>query len=178
VTPDLGPLTSAVLSSAAPLLRCCRAPPDDVCHPGALGSTIPWDDRDPSATHPAALLPPPPKDAERASEMKALGNKHYAAQEYEDAIECYSEAVDMCPFTADFSYSLAVYLSNRAACFLNLDRWDDAIADCTAAIEASPTYVKVQSHHCPSARPPLRPPRPGTCCLRPPCSSTSLDADR
>jgi tetratricopeptide (TPR) repeat protein len=38
----------------------------------------------------------------------------------------------------------AVYHANRAACYMGLERYQDAVDDCTAAIAADDTYVKVR----------------------------------
>ena len=43
---------------------------------------------------------------------------------------------------------VAVYYANRAACFLKLASPDGAIADCTAALELKPGYVKALMRRC------------------------------
>ena len=46
----------------------------------------------------------------------------------------------------------AVYFANRAACFLKLASPDAAIADCTAALELKPGYVKALMRRCAGTR--------------------------
>lgn len=46
----------------------------------------------------------------------------------------------------------AVYFANRAACFLKLASPDEAIADCTAALELKPGYVKALMRRCAGMR--------------------------
>ncbi|TYZ61166.1 hypothetical protein PybrP1_012382 [[Pythium] brassicae (nom. inval.)] len=77
-----------------------------------------------------------------ASRAKELGNEVFAQGKYLDAIDCYSTALKLCPDDADYAYNRAVYFSNRAACLIRLGRPEEAIDDCTQAIELSPTYVK------------------------------------
>lgn len=106
-------------------------------HP-ASASILPRD-LDSSLCHPGAVVP---CSKAAANEAKADGNRLFAAKKYAEAIERYSDALDLAPADDDFSHSRAVFLSNRAACSLHLEHNDDVISDCSAALELSPRYVK------------------------------------
>mmetsp|Transcript_8770 Transcript_8770/g.22250 ORF Transcript_8770/g.22250 Transcript_8770/m.22250 type:complete len:190 (-) Transcript_8770:89-658(-) len=82
------------------------------------------------------------RDGKKASSLKEEGNKLFKAGQWEEAIELYSDALDFCPDTDDFKYSAAVFLCNRAACFLQLGHLEDVVEDCTDALELEPRYVK------------------------------------
>ena len=112
------------------------------CHPASLSASVSWRDRGAEHDHPAAWTKPE-YDAHKASEMKAQGNAHYSAKQFDDAIRCYTEALELTrPDDEEFSYSIAVFYSNRAACHLQLQSWEDAVEDCSAALDKSPRYVK------------------------------------
>ena len=112
------------------------------CHPAALSATVKWCQRSVEREHPASWMRPE-YDAQKASDMKAQGNACYAAKDFDEAIRCYSEALELAPPDDEsFSYSMAVFYSNRAACHLQLQAWERAVDDCTAALAKSPGYVK------------------------------------
>ncbi len=58
------------------------------------------------------------KNAARAVEAKTRGNQFFANKQYTQAIECYSEALALCP--VEDKANMAIYYSNRAACHLAL----------------------------------------------------------
>ncbi|CAM9401919.1 unnamed protein product [Choristocarpus tenellus] len=60
------------------------------------------------------------KDAAKAHEMKELGNSHYKAREFRDAMDYYTMALEFSPEDEESKEDRAVYLSNRAACQLQL----------------------------------------------------------
>jgi tetratricopeptide (TPR) repeat protein len=126
-------------------------------------TTILSNDNDPTITHPASWLPntnpipprsykhdihhpaaiiSPKRDAKHASELKTIGNELFSAKKYDEAIEAYSEALDICPSGDEHSYARAVFYSNRAACFMELKKYEEAIADCTRCIKLDPRYLK------------------------------------
>ena len=47
--------------------------------------------------------PPARKSLDEANDFKARGNTHFQAQEYEQALLCYTHAIDLCPLPADVS---------------------------------------------------------------------------
>eukprot|EP00657_Telonema_sp_P-1_P008442 TRINITY_DN29622_c0_g1_i1.p1 TRINITY_DN29622_c0_g1~~TRINITY_DN29622_c0_g1_i1.p1 ORF type:complete len:222 (+),score=92.81 TRINITY_DN29622_c0_g1_i1:176-841(+) len=76
---------------------------------------------------------------QEALSLKALGNKLYSGSKYDSAIDHYSQAIDMKPEDPELNLSL---LGNRAACYMMIDKFSAAIADCEAALQINPKYVK------------------------------------
>ena len=75
---------------------------------------------------------PAPERAERAKEA---GNVKYKAGQYDEAIRLYGEAVRLMPSTA-------TYLINRAAAYLMLQKAEEALSDCNAALAHEPGLIK------------------------------------
>lgn len=69
-----------------------------------------------------------------AQHLKGLGNKAYSSKKFEEAIEHYTKAIAAAPS--------AVFFSNRAACFANLNKPQEVIKDCNEALKIDRTYVK------------------------------------
>ncbi|CAO1621286.1 unnamed protein product [Parajaminaea phylloscopi] len=69
-----------------------------------------------------------------AQALKASGNQAYAERKFEEAIGLYTKAIAAQP--------LAVFYSNRAACYTNLQRYRNVIDDCNSALEKDSNYVK------------------------------------
>jgi len=61
--------------------------------------------------------------------VKEEGNKHFNECKYGAAAACYTKALSLSSVTEN---DKAVLLKNRAACYLKLDKNNEAIADCTA----------------------------------------------
>ena len=55
--------------------------------------------------HPSCWAKPPEKDAKKASDLKAEGNKCFAAKDFEEAINLYSRAIELNPEDDDHAYS-------------------------------------------------------------------------
>ncbi|KAI1724410.1 u-box domain-containing protein [Ditylenchus destructor] len=70
-----------------------------------------------------------------AAECKERGNKLYQAGKYEDALSCYSKAIDK-------NSSDPSYFTNRALCYLNLKKWDQAAGDCRKALDLDKKNIK------------------------------------
>lgn len=70
-----------------------------------------------------------------ATDLKNQGNKHYAARNYEAAVNCYSKAIIKSPSTPTF-------FTNRALCYLKLKNWDQALQDCRRALDLDRSVVK------------------------------------
>ena len=84
----------------------------------------------------AAASAAPPVDPEVAAERaKGAGNDQYKRGDYAAAVRLYTEAVRLAPANP-------TYLLNRAAAALMLERADDALSDCTKALELDPSLVK------------------------------------
>ena len=57
-----------------------------------------------------------PKD--QAQSFKNKGNKFFKGGMYEKAIECYTEAIQICP--GEFKQDISTFYQNRAAAYENL----------------------------------------------------------
>ena len=74
-----------------------------------------------------------------AQEAKERGNGHFVKAEYDDAHDCYTEAIELAPPRAP---ERAVFYANRAACCSKAGEYADVVQDCNAALELQPDYVK------------------------------------
>jgi ankyrin repeat protein len=71
----------------------------------------------------------------KAKDIKAQGNTHVAANEWEQAVTCYSEAIATDPTDATF-------YSNRSACYMHLGKPDLALSDAVIARHLRPDWPK------------------------------------
>jgi len=71
--------------------------------------------------------------------VKDEGNKYFNESKYGEAAACYTKALSLSNVTGN---DKAVLLKNRAACFLKLDKNNEAIADCTAGMYWFKMYVR------------------------------------
>ncbi|XP_065358280.1 dnaJ homolog subfamily C member 7 isoform X1 [Calliphora vicina] len=77
-----------------------------------------------------------PKDnATIAEEKKNLGNDQYKAQNYQSALKFYSDAISLCPDSA-------TYYGNRAACYMMLSNYTNALNDARTAVRLDPKFEK------------------------------------
>lgn len=72
---------------------------------------------------------------EEAVKLKDEGNVHFKAHRFDEAIDCYSRAIDIDP-------KVAVFYSNRAQVHIKLENYGLAIADCDEAIKVDPNFMK------------------------------------
>ncbi|XP_042287578.1 tetratricopeptide repeat protein 1 [Thunnus maccoyii] len=72
--------------------------------------------------------------------LKEKGNSQFKAGSWLEAERSYTESLVLCPVC--FSRERAVLFSNRAAARLHMDLKDQAISDCSRAIELNPDYVR------------------------------------
>ncbi|KAL4217288.1 DnaJ subfamily C member 7 [Mactra antiquata] len=68
-------------------------------------------------------------------EMKTLGNEYYKNKNYTEAISCYTQAINLCP-------TCAAYYGNRSACYMMLNKYNEALADARQAIKLDDKFVK------------------------------------
>ncbi|XP_061340322.1 serine/threonine-protein phosphatase 5 isoform X2 [Gastrolobium bilobum] len=71
----------------------------------------------------------------KAEELKLLANEAFNARKYGQAIDLYTQAIEL-------NSQNAVYLANRAFAHLRLEEYGSAIQDATKAIEVDPKYSK------------------------------------
>ncbi|OWZ75289.1 mitochondrial outer membrane 72K protein [Cryptococcus neoformans Bt85] len=75
---------------------------------------------------------------ELGATLKDRGNKLYSKKSFQKAIECYTKAIEVSV------KKVAVFYSNRAACYGNLTPpdYEKCVADCNEAIKLDRTYTK------------------------------------
>ncbi|KAF0990486.1 hypothetical protein HZS_8177 [Henneguya salminicola] len=71
----------------------------------------------------------------QAEEFKSLGNDCVKNQNYSQAIEHYTKAIEICPT----NYT---YYSNRAAAYASIGKHEESLSDAKKTIELSPTWAK------------------------------------
>eukprot|EP00510_Aplanochytrium_minuta_P010085 CAMPEP_0184075284 /NCGR_PEP_ID=MMETSP0957-20130417/71045_1 /TAXON_ID=627963 /ORGANISM="Aplanochytrium sp, Strain PBS07" /LENGTH=490 /DNA_ID=CAMNT_0026377711 /DNA_START=14 /DNA_END=1486 /DNA_ORIENTATION=+ len=71
---------------------------------------------------------------ERANALKVKGNESFKTGEYEEAIEYYSQAIEVCPN--------AILYANRAASYLKTESFGLAMSDAKDSIKQDPKYIK------------------------------------
>ncbi|BGP29124.1 TOM (translocase of outer membrane) complex component [Rhodotorula toruloides] len=76
----------------------------------------------------------PETRSKTALALKARGNKLYSAKQYQEAIDYYTKAIQC--------EEQAVFYSNRAACYTNLNQLDKVVEDCSNALRLDPQYIK------------------------------------
>ncbi|KAH9143296.1 hypothetical protein AeRB84_012686 [Aphanomyces euteiches] len=72
---------------------------------------------------------------DQAQLMKEKGNACFAKQKYAAAVDFYTEAI--C-----FQSDVAAFYTNRALCYMHMEKWTLAQDDCRQAIELEPTNAK------------------------------------
>ena len=74
-------------------------------------------------------------------DLKNEGNKAFERKEFEEALLLYDQALDL---KADDIKIIAVINSNKAACLLNLCRFEQALESAKIAITLDPSYLKAR----------------------------------
>jgi tetratricopeptide (TPR) repeat protein len=77
-------------------------------------------------------------DVERAEKYKLSGNNYNEAGKFDKAVECYTQALQLCPSGSNSH----IYYSNRSAAYLGLERYEECLDDCERALALKPDYVK------------------------------------
>lgn len=76
-----------------------------------------------------------PSDKDKAKELKEKGNDHFKRREFQEALECYSEAAALT------KYDASIWL-NRSLANRMLENYDDAALDAEIAMEIEPSNPK------------------------------------
>lgn len=85
---------------------------------------------------------------EQVCDFKDRGNKQFRAGCAHEAIDLYSQAIaiyselDEQHHTLELKSDIAGVYSNRAACFLKLNRYSEVISDCDAALSIDGSRIK------------------------------------
>ncbi|KAL8624120.1 hypothetical protein ACOMHN_036123 [Nucella lapillus] len=75
-----------------------------------------------------------------AVEVKTRGNDAFKSGEYHEALQLYSEALELCPLK--YIHQRALMLSNRAACQNREGYYERAVKDSSKSVELDPSYIK------------------------------------
>jgi small glutamine-rich tetratricopeptide repeat-containing protein alpha len=70
----------------------------------------------------------------RAEQLKTQGNDKFKKNDFNGAIQCYTDAINL--------YSNSIYYCNRGIAYSKLDKHDEAITDYSKCIELDPKYIK------------------------------------
>ncbi|XP_034941265.1 serine/threonine-protein phosphatase 5 [Chelonus insularis] len=76
-----------------------------------------------------------PEDAAEAEKLREAANEHFKSENYEKAIELYTEAIKLNP-------NVATYYGNRSFAYLRTECFGYALLDASKAIELDRNYVK------------------------------------
>ncbi|OQV23768.1 STIP1-like proteiny and U box-containing protein 1 [Hypsibius exemplaris] len=76
-----------------------------------------------------------PKEKMTAEQLRKRGNELHDGRRFQEAVEVYSKAIMKDP-------SVPTFYTNRALCYLRLQRWDLVCKDCSTAIERDPNCLK------------------------------------
>ncbi|XP_013875693.1 mitochondrial import receptor subunit TOM70 [Austrofundulus limnaeus] len=77
---------------------------------------------------------------DRAQASKNKGNKYFKASKYDKAIQCYTEAIALCP--TEQKMDLSTFYQNRAAAYEQQMKWTEVVQDCSQAVQLNPRYIK------------------------------------
>lgn len=80
-------------------------------------------------------------EIDRAEQLKKNGNKYMQNRDYQSAVEAYTAALLVNPVGPNSH----VYFSNRAAAYLSLKKFNDAISDSKRSLALKPNYGKAHS---------------------------------
>ena len=69
--------------------------------------------------------------------IKEAGNKAFMAKNFDEAIKCYTIAIQI-----TLEKPNHVYYANRANAQLELHNYEECIQDCNSAIQIEPSYTK------------------------------------
>lgn len=85
------------------------------------------------------------KAAAQANEAKLKGNQLFGAGKHEEALQEYECALHVTPEGPLFVEIRSICHANRAICFIKLEKYEDAIKECSKALELNPAYMKALS---------------------------------
>jgi len=75
------------------------------------------------------------EDKQRAQDIKKEGNQYYVKKEWKSAIEFYTKAIDADPTDAAF-------YSNRSACYMQVNQFNEALQDAVICRQLRPEWPK------------------------------------
>jgi len=78
---------------------------------------------------------------QKLDRMKEEGNGHFKSGRYKQAVDVYSQALEVDPSNKGTNSKI---LQNRAMCYIRLKDYKPAVADTTRALELDPSYTKAR----------------------------------
>ena len=82
---------------------------------------------------------PKQNTTKKSEELNDRGNVQFKSNQYANAIQYYSDAIQLCP-------NVAKYYTNRSCCFLQIRNFDKATLDALKAIEIDSSSYKGYKH--------------------------------
>jgi len=81
---------------------------------------------------------------DEAKQIKEQGNAMFKAGKYEEALTCYTKALNL---DTSGVGERNVYLKNRAACYLKLEKYLHAVNDCTTGESKELEFTELVQKH-------------------------------
>lgn len=78
----------------------------------------------------------PAKNMGLSEKLKLLGNEAFSNENYDKAIDYYTQAIEIDP-------SNAIYFSNRSASYYFTEDFEKSLEDAETALKLDPNFVKV-----------------------------------
>ncbi|KRX93099.1 Tetratricopeptide repeat protein 1, partial [Trichinella pseudospiralis] len=78
---------------------------------------------------------------QEAIRLKIDGNAAFRDGDFAGALRHYTDALKICP--ASFASTRSVLFGNRAACYMKMEKYEEAIKECNCSVECDSNYVKV-----------------------------------
>ncbi|ORX51211.1 hypothetical protein DM01DRAFT_1337277 [Hesseltinella vesiculosa] len=81
---------------------------------------------------------------DQAMEYKVQGNQHFGLGEFQQALQCYQDAMAVYPANQGQPDQRSIFAANMAACYLKLDQPKEAKQQCDIALGHDPNYTKAK----------------------------------
>lgn len=79
----------------------------------------------------------------KAQEFKQAGNQLFGESKFSEAIEQYTQAIDVMEGGhSEYPQECSIFYGNRAACYVSLGHHDTVIKDCSSSLALAPSYTK------------------------------------
>lgn len=75
-----------------------------------------------------------------ATNFKNDGNAFFKQGKFDEAIEYYTKAINLCP--PNKKLELSTFHQNKAAALEKLENWQGVVEECSKAVDLNPRYVK------------------------------------
>jgi tetratricopeptide (TPR) repeat protein len=72
--------------------------------------------------------------------LKQLGNDEFKNEDYQKALDLYTQALRLCPLK--YQKERSVFYSNRSACYFKLKENEKCVKECSKSIDLDPSFVK------------------------------------